>query len=337
MAHQQPSLLQNSNHANYASIDITSVDDASASTKNQSICAERIGNTANTMSVLLAAAIFSIPWAFFEAGIAGGFVIITFASGISCSTILSLLKAQRDLYFECGEVFDYPDLASRYLGSSYWGSTVRTATTISCVGGCAGFFVFIGQICSQELELPLEQTIALLCIPMILMSWIRSFKELSIFTAFGVFSIVFSVIAILIEGFPVQRSSLVIRIFDPIQSFGFIGNATFLFTVHYCILSMGAEVLQNHKFNNYHHTALPLTQYESTRFANQLTCPVITAFLCSTIVVAGLGLVGPLVYSGNELVRCLPCRVSSSFPFDHTLAPIPQDCTYPNHMYCYIH
>lgn len=287
---------------------------------------ENIGNIANTMSVLLAAAIFSIPWSFYEAGIIGGIFIIIIASIISSTTILILLQAQRNLYQQTGIVFDYPQLTSEYLGSENWALSIQIATTISCLGGCAGFFVFIGQICAQQLELPLTQTIILLCIPMILLSWIRSFRELSIFTIFGVGSIVISVIAIFIEGFPIQTDKLVIQLFDPIESLGFLGNATFLFTVHYCILSMGAEVLRHYHIKkttshlnqnnlNYiessyqnsnsddHHSITNSLNENNQHIPDTLTVPVIVAFIFGTIVVGSLGLVGPFIYSGTPLVR----------------------------------
>eukprot|EP00602_Paraphysomonas_sp_CaronLab_P009621 CAMPEP_0185022382 /NCGR_PEP_ID=MMETSP1103-20130426/5104_1 /TAXON_ID=36769 /ORGANISM="Paraphysomonas bandaiensis, Strain Caron Lab Isolate" /LENGTH=308 /DNA_ID=CAMNT_0027554429 /DNA_START=187 /DNA_END=1113 /DNA_ORIENTATION=- len=248
------------------------------------------------MSILLAAAIFSIPWSFFEAGIFGGLVIVSFSSFLSCRTIMALLEAQKSLYLQSGQVYDYPDIAAKYLGGRGWATSVITATSVSCIGGCAGFVIFIGQICSQELGLPLKYSIGLLSIPMIFLSWIRSFRELAVFTVFGVCSVVLAVGAIFIEGYPVDQSTLEVKSLDIIPTIAFLGNATFLFTIHYCVLAMGAETLRAHQNQSSMFSDIPLV-------VDRLTLPVNMAFVLGTVVVACLGLVGPLVYSGKALVR----------------------------------
>jgi hypothetical protein len=81
-------------------------------------------------------------------------------------------------------------------------------------------------------------------LPLIFLSWIRSFKELAIFTWLGVLSLLFTIGAILYDGTfnpPVKFKDLDMIVPDTILEF--IGPVTFLFTTHYCVLSMGSEVL----------------------------------------------------------------------------------------------
>jgi hypothetical protein len=84
--------------------------------------------------------------------------------------------------------------------------------------------------------------------PLTLLSWIRSFRDLAIFTLIGVFAIVVSCIVVMIDGVRAMENQPQDaghpRLFTLRSAPNFLGPATFLYTIHYCVLSMGAETLQ---------------------------------------------------------------------------------------------
>lgn len=87
---------------------------------------------------------------------------------------------------------------------------------------------------------------AAVTVPLILLSWVRSFRELTIFTAVGVIVLVISIFVILIDGLRETTGEIIENtpLFLPIgKTLSFIGPATFCYTIHYCVLAMGAEGL----------------------------------------------------------------------------------------------
>jgi Transmembrane amino acid transporter protein len=87
---------------------------------------------------------------------------------------------------------------------------------------------------------------AAVTVPLILLSWVRSFRELTIFTAIGVIVLVISIFVILIDGLRETTGEIIENtpLFLPIgKTLSFIGPATFCYTIHYCVLAMGAEGL----------------------------------------------------------------------------------------------
>jgi Transmembrane amino acid transporter protein len=87
---------------------------------------------------------------------------------------------------------------------------------------------------------------AAVTVPLILLSWVRSFRELTIFTAIGVIVLAISIFVILIDGLRETTAEIIENtpLFLPIgKTLSFIGPATFCYTIHYCVLAMGAEGL----------------------------------------------------------------------------------------------
>ena len=83
-------------------------------------------------------------------------------------------------------------------------------------------------------------------VPLILLSWIRSFKELFFFTATGVIALITAIIIILADGMQNTTEEVVERtpLFLSLEStLHFLGPATFCYTIHYCVLAIGAEGL----------------------------------------------------------------------------------------------
>lgn len=253
----------------------------------------------NTANALLGASMFSMPWAFEQAGVIGGSISLFCVAYIAYETARALLMAQRALFQRTGNILSYPEIASEILGSPRWGSFVRTATIISCIGGCCGYMIFLGQVCQQLFSLTFVWAVSGLCVPLILVSWIRSFHELAYFTIIGVFAIVLSVVAIVSDG--VAQSDEVfdfgdVNYLDPASTLQFLGVVTFTFTIHYCVLSMGEEVLHRGKDT-------PLTGPATTLSTGGLTKPLTTAYFWSSCCICALGVLGYIAYRHSPIIR----------------------------------
>lgn len=139
-----------------------------------------------------------------------------------------------------------------------------------------------------------------LALPLVLVSWVRSFQELSFFTTIGVFAIVCSVLAILYGGYRQQDPELFdfsdVVLFDTSAAFQFVGVVTFTFTIHYCVLSMGEEVLHNTRYVS---TGSRL----NTLSTGGLTAPLAIAYTASTLCICFLGVAGYVAYRHSPLIR----------------------------------
>lgn len=212
------------------------------STNNNSLA---LSTLANSVNALLGASIFAMPWGFQQSGLLGGSIIVIVVASLSYETLRSLLYIQKILYDRTGEIKSYPEISLVALGP-FWANATTAATIISCLGGCVGYMIFFGEIMSVLFPISLQTSIMFSSLPLILLSWIRSFKEMTIFTLFGVLAIFLSVVVIVVDGFTHQDNSKFLNdvpLFAPDTYLNFLGPATFLFTVHYCVLSMGAESL----------------------------------------------------------------------------------------------
>mmetsp|Transcript_4289 Transcript_4289/g.5903 ORF Transcript_4289/g.5903 Transcript_4289/m.5903 type:complete len:618 (-) Transcript_4289:136-1989(-) len=244
-----------------------SCDDASLSIRLAKF--SDFSTVSNCVSALLGVSIFAVPWGFQQSGVLGGVILSTFLALLSFETARILLLAQKRCYLKTGEAKGYAAIAEMTLGSG-WSVSVEAATIISCLGGCIGNLIFFGETLGQVFSLESSSVILYATIPLILVSWIRSFHELSILTAFGIATLSVAVMAIIYDGSMQYRMDLTtntnpttialqsaamamkptglkpIPLFLPWTIVNFVGPATFLFTIHYCILSMGAEYLQQH-------------------------------------------------------------------------------------------
>jgi len=197
----------------------------------------------NILNALMGVSIFAMPWGFVQSGICGGIFVLTFVAYLSYDTAKVLLKTQRILFYKTGNVYSFPEICSNILGPIF-GPIVKIATCISCIGGCAGYLIFLGELCSQLFSVSFTQAVLFSSIPLTLASWIRTFKELSVITILGVFSLIISVLAILYDGSLNQVARIDDIVIFKTESFlEFVGPVTFLFTIHYCVLSMGSEAL----------------------------------------------------------------------------------------------
>ena len=111
----------------------------------------------------------------------------------------------------------------------------------------------LGELCGQLFGLS-HITVTVAVTPfLVVLSFIRSFKELTILTAAGVISLAITVVIIMIDGAKHTTMDTVksTPLFLPLSStLIFIGPATFCYTIHYCVLAIGAEELENVKNEN---------------------------------------------------------------------------------------
>jgi hypothetical protein len=207
---------------------------------------------ANTLSSLLGVSIFAMPWGFSRSGIVGGSLITAFVALLSFETTRVLLESQRVLYFRTFEVKSYPDIAAATLGPTY-STVVHIATAISCLGGCVGFLIFLGELTGQLLGISHMTGVMYAVVPLILLSWIRSFQDLTIFTIIGILAIVGSIFAIVADGYSFMNNTILKEtpLFLPFNNtLTFLGPATFCYTIHYTVLAIGAEALISSKKNH---------------------------------------------------------------------------------------
>ena len=268
------------------------------------VSAYNFGTISNLLSTLISGSMFSLPWSFHIAGIYGGSLVVLIIAVISYETIRALLSAQREIYLKSGDVVGYPELAAFFLDSSNWSTAIQTATVISCIGGNIGYLIFIGGIASQLLDMPSLDTTIFAAIALIFLSFIRSFSDLSVFTTVGVVANLGSFIAVFVMGTTLDSSTYEVVYLKVYPTMTFVGSATFMFGIHYCIVSMGAEILTRYKEkhgSSVYSTPLP---------AHRLVSPLPTleydlaiAFVISTIGVIALGVTGSIFYSGGDYVR----------------------------------
>lgn len=262
-----------------------------------------LGIVANTTNALLGVSIFSMPWAYHESGIFGGVLVQALTALLSFETARMLLTTQRSLYQNTGEVFGFPDIAAHILGSDFYSVLIQWSTAVSCIGGCTGYLIFLGEVVEQLLGISLWQAIAGLALPLVLLSWIRSFRELTFFTILGVLAVFGAIIAIFADGIAVLRSEKhvpgEVALLNPIQTLGFLGPATFLYTIHYCILSMGAETFTCHTLPS---IACSDKEPEVDSSGN-LQGPISVAYVLSSALIVLLGAVGSILYGTVDSVR----------------------------------
>ena len=278
---------------------------------------------ANTTNALLGVSIFAMPWGFQQSGIIGGSIITVFVAYIAFETVKILLLAQKLLYHKYKEVKSYPEIASLSLSGGYitsgwyWESLVRAATVISCLGGCVGYLIFLGEITSQLFSLNLTYSVIAAAFPLTLLSWIRSFRDMTIFTIIGVVAIILSVAAILYDGYNSPNIGEYAPLIVTKTSFNFLGPATFLFTIHYCVLSMGAENMSNDTGNEecYDKDIEDDTKSSPTKLildtlktlprnadASMLT-PLAISYAISSILIIIIGISGLYFFGAVEYVR----------------------------------
>lgn len=301
---------QSNRHAHYSPSHHTLVELATEFAGDNPEVVDEVSVIANTINALLGVSLFAMPWGFQQAGILGGVLILGVVAVLSFDTARMLLVCQKYYYLRTGEVKSYPEIAGAALGNE-WQSIVQLATIISCLGGCTGYMIFFGETVGQALSMRSHDVILIATVPIILLSWIRSFRELTIFTIFGVIALVIAIIVILYDGsqhmFHSHMSLDNVPMFDFNSASNFLGPATFLFTIHYFTLSMGAETLKlkswhvvEHITDDEQHNA---NAYNMAMTYSVLTTPIAVSYFMSWVVIAIVGAAGFIMYRNVELVK----------------------------------
>lgn len=266
---------------------------------------------ANTLNALFGASLFAMPWGFSKSGVLGGLVVLTLVAYVSFETARLLLISQR-LHFErTDEVIGYPELARLALGPQ-WFYIVQGATIISCLGGCTGYMIFFGQTMAQIFSTSSKVILIIAAIPVVLLSWIRSFEELGYFSIIGIFTLLASCLLILYEGSSEENQKTItsVSLFLPKSILQFVGTTTFSFTIHYCILSIGEETLKMEQENELRD--IQRERIENLVFnerlinklnSDQLINPIALAFGFATIVNFVVGSGAFILYSNVPFVR----------------------------------
>ena len=214
------------------------------------------GRFANLLATLCGVSIFAVPWGFSLAGSLGGTIVVVFISYICYETIRILLIVQADLYTTTGIVASYPTLVATYLGES-WEPVVKIATITSCIGGCIGYLIFLGEISGRVFHMTHTITIICAVVPLTYLCWLRNYSELEKYISMSCVLFVVILIYILYDGAShpnaqefqsLPPAEQVPPLFTSFSSFcKFLGPATFMDCVHYMILSMSEEALRVHK------------------------------------------------------------------------------------------
>ena len=257
---------------------------------------------ANLSNALLGVGIFAMPWGFLQSGVVGGCIILTMVALLSFETARILLSSQKMLYSRSGEVKSYPEMAVATLGGETWGTVVKCATVISCLGGCIGYLIFLGEISGQLFQISLTTAVLMAMCPLILLSWIRSFRELTIFTLLGNVAIFVAVIMVTISGAADYESDSLdtVPFILPVTSLNFLGPATFLFTIHYCVLSMGAECLTGNPSPSTSTTALNASHEDNS--SKELTRALRMAYALSSLLIILHGCSAYILYRNADFV-----------------------------------
>jgi hypothetical protein len=261
---------------------------------------DEVSIIANTINALLGVSLFSMPWGFQQAGVMGGMVILIIVGYLSYDTARMLLVAQKVYHHRTGEVQGYPEIAALSMGPR-WASLVQAATIISCLGGCTGYLIFFGESVGQALSMEPSTVLYISIVPLVLLSWTRSFRELTVFTVFGVIALVIAVLAILLDGSQkMDRDYSDVSMVKDSTIVNFVGPATFLFCIHYTVLSLGAENLRMH-------TAIALVD-ESIHMETKsaLVTPVAWSYGLSVVLIGILGAAGFVMYRNVDFVRYDP-------------------------------
>lgn len=258
---------------------------------------DKVTVMANTLNALLGVALFAMPWGFQQSGVIGGALVLIGVAFLSYETARILLVAQKIYFRQTGEIKGYPEIAGAALGPM-WHYVVQVTTVISCLGGCTGYIIFFGQTLGQAFDLPAETVILIATIPLVLLSWIRSFHELTFVTVFGVIALLSSVVILLIDGSSQVESVATTPLVVPETLLNFVGSATFLFTIHYCVLSIGAESLRSKPW-----LALDADSAHNHAAFLGLERSIALSYLLAFVVIFVVGCCGYVMYRNADLVQ----------------------------------
>jgi hypothetical protein len=261
----------------------------------------------NVINALLGLSIFAMPWGYLNSGFIGGPLVTIFVAYLTYRTTVIMLSAQKTIFDRTGEIKSFPEIASIYLGGISWYYMVKVATVISCLGGCVGSLIFLGDISGQLLDMASYKAVSISLIPLIFLSWKNSIDELSLFTLGGVIAILFGVLVVMIDGLgrihaiDLQSTPALLP-----GSLGLIGPSTFMFTIHYCILAMGAERLNTqYSLSNYNKSSPRSNQRRQNQwnYNASFILSISVAYVISCVLIILHGITGSVLFRASDYVR----------------------------------
>ena len=301
-------MTQSTASTTYGTAEIGDCSSSGVSSERRNWFRKDIGNVTNIVGIILTCNLLSFPWSFHKLGLCYGSIVLVASASVSCVTALSMCHLQQLVYKRTGIVANYCDTVQHFLGESMWlSSSIRVATAISCFGGCIGFYIFMGQILSQLLNETLRLANSLLFVPLFVISLSRNFRELSVFTAFSVVSFVLVIIVMYrfaflswFNGSPVHHDHSHASLHSAVE---LIGNSTFLFAIHYCLLSQEAENLEDAANCQIEKEAFLGSNKRKRIQWSTSSFHICLSFILSAIVSALFGLTGLLFAKGSPIIR----------------------------------
>lgn len=289
---------------------------------------DEIATGCNALAAMLGVSLFSVPWGYAKSGVLGGTLIIFIVTYFSYDSARLLLSVQKVHYSQTGIILSFPEMAGLTLGQK-WNTVVTIATIVSCLGACVGYLIFLGQTVGQMFSLSPSLVLMVAAMPLVFLSWIRTFKELTSFTVFGVLSLLVTISIIITDGLSVWKGSADnigdVPLIIPSSIMDFVGPATFLFTIHYCLLAMGAEQLSAFDADEYgphfdRSAHISSQHFERINLAlggrpsspdnlvesqkeSVLIRPIRVAFMVALLIVFVVGVAGSVLYKDAALVR----------------------------------
>ncbi|ELR24157.1 Transmembrane amino acid transporter protein [Acanthamoeba castellanii str. Neff] len=215
--------------------------------------------SASIIKAVVGAGSFALPWAFLQAGLFGGMIGILVLAILSCYTIRMLIQCKRELVGKSDRYVTYVDIAREVYGRVVaW--TLYAAIVITSIGACSAYLVFwyyssrpsachplftepvpcpfSGNMLESVSRGKLESMywVFILAGPLILFTWIRSFRYLAFTSIIGDIALVLAMITMFVEGFKEESVENPFGgEYPPIQYLSypkFFGAAAFLFCVH---------------------------------------------------------------------------------------------------------
>ena len=100
------------------------------------------------VKTVLGAASFAVPWGFQEAGLLAATIITILVGFFSYETMRILVISKQTVVNDYGRSLDYAGIVALVLGER-WELVIKAATTISCLGACTGYLIFMSTLGSE--------------------------------------------------------------------------------------------------------------------------------------------------------------------------------------------
>mmetsp|Transcript_21129 Transcript_21129/g.36323 ORF Transcript_21129/g.36323 Transcript_21129/m.36323 type:complete len:541 (+) Transcript_21129:93-1715(+) len=222
------------------------------------------GAITNVVKLTLGAGSFAIPWCFLQSGILAGIIGVFLVAAVTYCCTSFLLQA-RDVLLDTGLYDDkelsFASIASISLGPKFsW--LVKIATTCSCLLACSAYVAFIAGILSDFFGISYRVVACCILGPIfVLLSWIRTWKHVALWSTLGNLAFMLSFIAIFYDVFQrlfISGNASVLSSSSSSSSILewvhwktlplFFGPVSFLFCFPYCIIPIENEMIDRRSF-----------------------------------------------------------------------------------------